>query len=490
MHSRGKNLEHRADAGSPAPLISLRSTGGVDNDLVNGSNVLSKLNAREVREQAGRALREKVGRAAHSFWKHPEGRQDPIATLQAADIDRIPELVPIRYGRMLQSPFAFYRGTAAIMAADLVATPSTGISVQACGDCHLANFGGFATPERNIIFDINDFDETLVGPWEWDVKRLATSFVLAARVNGHTESDARETAIACAHAYRKHLARYSKMHPIDVWYSHITAENLFDLAHERGRMKKRVKEANRQHGSEVEMLKITNVVGGKLRIHDMPPLIFHPKAASASEFDETVRETFRAYSASLSDERKTLLEWYELVDAAMKVVGVGSVGRHCWIVLLMSASNDPLFLQFKEAAPSCLEAYIGKSGFSHHGQRVVMGQRLIQPASDMFLGWVTASVSGRQYYVRQLRDVKIKPLVEQFDTELLLSYAEACGWALALAHARSGDPAAISGYLGSSDEFDEAIGKFSAFYADQTEKDFAALKTAVHRGRIPADLEN
>lgn len=472
-------------------MLGSRSRDDTGNlDVGHQSYALSKLSAREVREQAGRALRENVGRKAHSSWKQREGRPDPIATLQAADLGRIPELVPIRYGRMLQSPFAFYRGSAAIMAADLVATPATGISVQACGDCHLANFGGFATPERNTIFDINDFDETLVGPWEWDVKRLAASFVLAARVNGHSESDARQAAVACAHAYRKHIARYSKMHPIDVWYSRITAEDLFGLAHERGRMKKRVKEANRQHGSELELLKITNVVGGKLRIHDTPPLIFHPKAASASEFEETVRETFRAYSSSLSDERKTLLEWYELVDAAMKVVGVGSVGRHCWIVLLMSASNDPLFLQFKEAVPSALEAYVGKNVYSHHGQRIVMGQRLIQPASDMFLGWVTAPRSGRQYYVRQLRDVKIKPLVEYFDNDLLLSYAEACGWALALAHARSGDPAATSGYLGSSDEFDEAIGKFSTFYADQTEKDYSALKAAVHRGRLKADLEN
>ena len=443
------------------------------------------------RVEAGRSLRNRIPRANHGKWTASETRVDPIEILLAGDADRIPELVPIRYGRMLQSPFAFYRGSAGIMAADLNGTPNSGIIVQACGDCHLMNFGGFATPERNIIFDINDFDETLPAPWEWDVKRLATSFVLAARSIGLPAKAARDTAVACVRSYRKRVAEFAQMHPLDVWYARITGEDLVNMApaRERARIQKRITKAAQQGGSETDFPKITDMVGGRVRIRDTPPLIYHPDGSRGPEFEEQLKRIFQDYRATLSEDRRVLLDRYRLVDAAIKVVGVGSVGRRCWIVLLMSASNDPLFLQFKEAVPSVLEPYAGASVYAQHGQRVVVGQRLMQPASDLFLGWVTAELSGKQFYVRQLRDAKIKPLVETFDAELLLSYATACGWVLARAHARSGDAAAISGYLGSKDQLDEAMGDFSVSYADQAERDHAALKAAVRQGKVTAYSE-
>lgn len=443
------------------------------------------------RMKAGKALRDRVSRPQHRTWAPNGSRPDPLALLQAADADRIPELVPIRYGRMLQSPFAFYRGSAGIMAADLSTTPNTGMQVQACGDCHLMNFGGFATPERNILFDINDFDETLPAPWEWDIKRLATSFVLAARSIGLPARTARDTAIACVRSYRRHLATYAEMHPLDVWYARVTGDDLVSLApaRERGRIQKRIAKAAQQDGSETDFPKITDMVGGRIRIRDMPPLIYHPEGSRGPDFEEQLKRIFRDYRETLSEDRRVLLDRYHLVDAAIKVVGVGSVGRRCWVVLMMSSCNDPLFLQFKEAVTSVLEPYAGTSAYSQHGQRVVVGQRLMQPASDLFLGWVTAELSGKQFYVRQLRDAKIKPLVVTFDAELLLSYALACGWVLARAHAVAGNAAGISGYLGSNDQFDEALGDFSVSYADQAERDHAALKTAVRQGKVKAYLD-
>ena len=443
------------------------------------------------RVEAGKALRDRVPRAQHGKWTQSESRADPIDILLAADAERIPELVPIRYGRMLQSPFAFYRGSAGIMAADLSATPNTGIIVQACGDCHLMNFGGFATPERNILFDINDFDETLPAPWEWDIKRLATSFVLAARSIGLPAKTARDTAVACVRSYRRRLAEFSQMHPLDVWYARITGEDLVSMAppRERIRIQKRIAKAAQQDGSEIDFPKITDMVGGRVRIRDTPPLIYHPEGSRGPEFEEQLKRIFRDYRETLSEDRRVLLDRYHLVDAAIKVVGVGSVGRRCWIVLMMSSCNDPLFLQFKEAVPSVLEPYAGKSVYPQHGQRVVVGQRLMQPASDLFLGWVTAELSGKQFYARQLRDAKIKPLVETFDAELLLSYASACGWVLARAHAVAGNAAGISGYLGSNERFDETLGDFSVSYADQAERDHAALKAATRQGKVKAYLE-
>jgi uncharacterized protein (DUF2252 family) len=413
--------------------------------------------------------------------------------MAGGSLTSLKELVPIRYGRMLQSPFALYRGSAGIMASDLSRTPNTGLQVQACGDCHLMNFGGFATPERNIIFDINDFDETSPAPWEWDVKRLVASFVLAARSNGLSDSKGRDCAMAAARSYREHMREFSRMDPLRVWYANISAEDVIGLVPKswQKQVRKRIKKASDGSGSELDFPKLAGTVGGQTRITDQPPLIFHPELTRAPEAQAIIEQAFSTYRETLADDRRMLLDRYRLVDVAIKVVGVGSVGRRCWIALFMSESNDPLFLQVKEAAASVLEPYAGKSAYSHHGQRVVMGQRLMQPASDIFLGWLTG-VEGRQLYVRQLRDAKIKPLVETFDAEMLEIYAAMCGWVLARAHAKVSEiSATISGYLGSSsDEFDEAMGRFALAYADQAEHDYAALKAAVRKGKITVYQES
>ena len=442
---------------------------------------------------AGKALREKVPRTAHAEWKKGNRRTDPINILRAGDEGRLRELVPIRYGRMLQSPFAFYRGSAGVMAADLAKTPVTGLRVQACGDCHLVNFGGFATPERNIIFDINDFDETLPAPWEWDVKRLVASFILAARSLGLTDAQGRDAVVTATRSYRKTLREFTELNPLEVWYARVTAQDLLKTL-PKGRqafMQDRLDKALGRAGSEMDFPKLASMVGGHIGIRDTPPLIFHPEAAHAPEFRKLLDKVFMEYRETLPDDRRALLDQYRVVDAAIKVVGIGSVGRRCWITLLMSATNDPLFLQFKEAVPSVLEPYAGKSAYAHHGQRVVIGQRLMQPTSDVFLGWVTvAGPQGhKQFYVRQLRDAKIKPVVETMDSEILSIYAKACGRVLARAHAKTGDQATISGYLGSSDQFDEAMADFAVAYADQAERDYAALKAAVKNGKVKAFRE-
>jgi hypothetical protein len=335
------------------------------------------------------------------------------------------------------------------------------------------------------LFDINDFDETLPAPWEWDVKRLVASFVLATRANGLADKDGRTAAIACARSYRKRLREFTRVSPLDVWYARITAE---DVAAEvppatADRLRARVEKAMDGSSSEYDFPRLAEIVGGRTAIRDAAPLIFHPDAARTPAFEEVLNQIFTAYRETLADDRRVLLDRYRIVDAAIKVVGVGSVGRRCWIILLMSATNDPLFLQVKEATQSVLEPYAGKSAYAHHGQRVVMGQRLMQPASDLFLGWVTGP-GNRQFYFRQLRDAKIKPLVETFDEELMESYGKVCGWSLARAHARSADVRLIAGYLGKGDEFDEAMGDFALAYADQAERDHAALKAAVRKGSV------
>lgn len=435
---------------------------------------------------AGKRLRETVPRAAHGAWKKPADRADPVAMLQASDPERLPELLPVRYGRMLASPFTFYRGAAGIMAADLASTPATGLRVQACGDCHLLNFGGFATPERNIIFDINDFDETLPAPWEWDVKRLAASFVLAARANDLSDAQGRDAAEAAARSYRRRLAEYAQMSPLEVWYARINDDDIVSLLPDparRAMARKRIAKAVERSASSLDFPQLAGMVGGHFHIKDVPPLIFHPEDARAPDFIAQLEAALAAYRETLPDDRRVLIDHYRLVDAAIKVVGIGSVGRACWIALFMSPGNDPLFLQFKEACASVLEPYAGASVYPHHGQRVVIGQRLAQPASDVFLGWVTGP-RGRQFYVRQLRDAKIKPLIETFDAEMLEVFGKACGWALARSHAKAGDAWTISGYLGKSDTFDTAMGQFAVAYADQAEADHAALKAAVRTGRV------
>jgi uncharacterized protein (DUF2252 family) len=441
----------------------------------------------EERLAEGKALRDTVPREHHGEWKDGKGRPDPIAILNKSDAGRMKDLIPIRYGRMLESPFAFYRGAAAVMASDLVRTPTTGLKVQACGDCHLMNFGGFATPERNIIFDINDFDETSPAPWEWDVKRLVASIVLAGRSIGLSDKDSHDCAVSAARSYREHMHDFSQMDPLRVWYTNITADDFIGSLPKaiQSNIQKRIKKAAAGTGSEVDYPKLAGAVGGQIRITEQPPLIFHPEVSRAPDFETQLEQIFRQYRETLSEDRRMLLDRYRLIDAAIKVVGVGSVGRRCWIALLMSENNCPLFLQFKESVASVLEPYAGKSVYGHHGQRVVMGQRLMQPASDIFLGWVTAP-NSRQFYVRQLRDAKIKPMVETFDAEMLDVYAMACGWVLARAHSKVSEiSATISGYLGSSsDTFDQAMGKFGLAYADQAEHDYAALKAAIRKGKI------
>ena len=387
----------------------------------------------------------------------------------------------------MQSPFSFYRGSAAIMAADLAQMPTTGIRVQLSGDAHLSNFGGLATPERNVIFDINDFDETLPGPWEWDLKRLASSFVVAMRENNIGDDVARDVAVRCARNYRKAMHAFAAMNPLDLWYRRYDAKEFFAGVSDpvmQDRVRRRVEKISKRRGSDVVYPKLTQVVAGESAIKDVPPMIFHPEHSLAPKFRADAELILNNYRETLPDERKVLFDRYKFVDAAIKVVGVGSVGTRCWIVLLMSEQDEPLFLQLKEASASVLAPYAGKSVYSHGGQRVVVGMRLVQAASDVFLGW-TSGPHG-DFYVRQLRDVKIKPLVELFDLPMFSIFSKACGRNLARGHARSGDPRAVAAYLEKDPQFDEAIGKFSVAYADQAESDHAALRRAVKLGKVTA----
>ncbi len=441
----------------------------------------------------GKALRERCPRNAQAEWKPPAKRANPIDLLIENSQGRQEDLIPIRYGRMMANPFAFYRGAAAIMAYDLSHTPSTSLMVQACGDCHLLNFGGFATAERHIIFDINDFDETSIAPWEWDVKRLAASFVIAGRSNGFSAADCREAAWRVAQNYRAKLAEYSEKSVLEVWYDALDFVKIISNAPDKQTRRfylKKLEAAAEQSAHEKEFAKLAFAAGETPRIVDHPPLVFHGGEIGEKEFRARAEGSLAEYLTSLPPERRVLLDRYKLTDVAMKVVGVGSVGTFCGIALLMSGKGDPLFLQFKQARQSVLEPYAGASPFNHSGQRVVVGQRLMQAASDMFLGWYTGrgSNAGIQFYVRQLADAKIKPVVEIMKPQNLKGYAGLCGWALARAHARSGDAAVLTGYLGSSTAFEDAIADFSVAYADQNERDHAALVAAVRSGKVEARL--
>ncbi len=392
---------------------------------------------------------------------------------------------------MLRTPFTFYRGAALHMAADLAGTPANGLRVQASGDCHLLNFGAFATPERRVIFDLNDFDETLPAPWEWDVKRLAASFVLAGRENRFTPDRAREAAVACARAYREHMAEYGDMSTLDVWYARVDIEALLSTVSDlesKKRFQKRLAKARARSVLEHDYPQLVRTDGDSPTIRDDPPLIFHMKEHSGPGALDGLRSAFKSYRESLPDHRRVLLDRFQVHDLAMKVVGVGSVGTACGILLLMANGTDPLFLQVKEARPSVLEPFAGPSVYANRGQRIVMGSHLMQAASDLFLGW-TEGRNGRHFYVRQLRDVKIGAQVELFSQSTLLEYASVCGWALARAHARTGDPVVLSGYMGKSDTFDQAIADFSVGYADQSERDHGALMNAVRAGKLEVELE-
>jgi uncharacterized protein (DUF2252 family) len=450
---------------------------------------------RAERLAAGKALRTKDPRTSHGEWAAAPDRPDPISLLEENSRSRVKELVPIRYGRMSLSPFAFLRGSAVVMASDLSRTPDSGIKIQICGDAHLSNFGFYASPERNLVFDVNDFDETLPGPWEWDLKRLAASIVVAGRENGCTAQENHESVVNCMQTYRTMMQNMSSMQALPVWYLHLDMTEVLGLVKnkEREQLERQEKKATRSTSLGV-FPKMTEKVDGKYRIKDEPPLITHVgmdgETAQLDQHEvELVKKYFDAYMETLTDDCKLLLCKYYFVDIARKVVGVGSVGTRTWVMLLMTGGDgdDPLFLQLKEADASVLEPYWGKSAYANHAQRVVEGQRIMQHASDVFLGW-TRGVNA-DLYVRQLRDMKLSEDITTMTKKEFDQYANWCSMALARAHARSGDPALISGYLGSSNLFDQAIALFAEAYADQTERDHAALKTAIKQGRIKAEVD-
>ena len=436
--------------------------------------------------ERGRALRKSVPRRSHATWAPNHGR-DAVGAVIASNEGRVEDLVPIRIGRMLASPFAFLRGSAAVMAADLARTPVTGARVQLCGDAHLANFGIYASPERRLVFDLNDFDETHPGPWEWDVKRLAASFVVASRENGYPEATARDTARAVGAAYRAWIRRYAGERALMVWYSVIPIEAIIEQAERvrrRGGVRISIEEAQRKdHLAALGRLSETAADGSWL-IRHRPPLI--QRLADDDPGRIAVPEIYRAYVRSLAPERRVLVEKHRFLDVAFKVVGVGSVGTHCYVALFAGPTGGPLVLQVKEARQSVLAPYVKGARRGHQGERVVTGQRIMQAVSDSFLGW-TKGPSGTEYYVRQLHDMKYGFDVTAMRPEGVKLYAEVCAWALARAHARAGDPALIGGYLGPGDLFDEAIASFAVAYADQTERDHAALRAAVRAGRLPAE---
>jgi uncharacterized protein (DUF2252 family) len=445
---------------------------------------------RDVRKQQGKELRKSCPRSSHAEVKLGHAGRDPLALLDESNIDRVKTLVPIRFTRMLESPFAFFRGSAILQAHDLQKTPAAGITVQCCGDCHLMNFGGFATPERTLIFDINDLDETLPGPFEWDVKRLATSFVLAARWREFGKADARRAVLAAVAAYRKTQLAHAEMSVLDTWYSKITLEKILQEAANDPVMAKNIKKnvaKASENTSEHVFHKITTAAGGKPRIADQPPLLFHATSPH-EEIEPVVGRFFKDYRHSLPADRRVLFDRYRLADAAYKVVGVGSVGTRCFVVLFVDNQDDHLFLQVKEARKSVLEGRAGPSSFANQGERVVLGQHLLQSASDIFLGW-TRGADGRDFYVRQLRDMKLASTLPTYTPRFLAAYASLCGRTLARAHAKSADATTIAGYLGTNDSFDQAIVEYAVAYADQVEKDYEAFKHAVRAGRFPVETQ-
>ena len=447
---------------------------------------------RSERYEMGKQIRKKCPRSSHAKWKSPSNRPDPVDLIIESNNGRIPKLIPLRHGRMGMSPFTFYRGAALNMASDLSGTPVTGMNVQACGDAHLCNFGGFATPERNVIFSINDLDETLPAPWEWDIKRLAASFVVASRNNNLNDNIAREAVLECVRSYRENMMVFSEMRTMELWHYSLGPDQLIsrlkDPELKRRSIKRLEKERARSIAEEI-FPQIVKGSGNSTIIKDQLPSIFHWENHSPGEIVQVVIDAFDLYRTSLPPSFSHLLNRYELKDVVIKVVGVGSVGTACWVALLMTGDGDPLFIQAKEARRSVLEPYAGKSIYPNNGQRIVNGYRLMQPFSDPFLGWTVVAQGGRHYFFRQLRDIKISIKVETFGKSEMLSFADWCGQALALSHARSGDSAMLSGYMGSSDTFDQAIAAFSIAYADQNEKDQAAFKKAIKSGRIEAEYE-
>ena len=436
--------------------------------------------------QFGKALRKHTPRSAQARWRVHKGGRNLLTMLARSDVGRIPELVPLRYARMVESPFAFLRGSAAIMAFDLGQEASTGLRVQACGDCHLMNFGAFATPERNVIFDINDFDDTLPAPWEWDIKRLAASIMVAGRYRGFTDRQSSDAVLAAVRAYREKLAEYAQWPALQVWYAHIDAAPVIAIASSvKPTPTDDIPTEGRATTSSARLLpRLTDVVDGRRRIKDEPPLVFHPSRERA--FFRMFRNAILRYRQSLPAERRTLFNRYQVIDVAMKVVGVGSVGTVCAVALLQADVDDYLFLQIKQARRSVLEPYAGRSAYRDQGERVVVGQRMAQSASDMFLGWSKIGKPPLDLYFRQLRDMKITVKLDALQIDGFIDYVHYCGWGVARAHAKTGDASAITGYLGRSDVFDRSLARFACLYADQTEKDYSILLKAIKSGRIAA----
>ena len=454
------------------------------------------------RAARGKAARAEVPRDSHAAFEPPPDRPDPIGLLEQQAKTRVPELVPVRWGRMSVSPFTYFRGAALPMASDLAATPVSGLAVQACGDAHLSNFGIFGSAERRLVFDVNDFDETLPGPWEWDVKRLAASLEVAARGNGFSGKQRREIILAAVGRYRQAMRDFAGMTNLDVWYAHVDMDQL--RAQFESQLKARQRKVvdkglatARTRDSMQAVAKLTRIVDGRPRIISDPPLVvpideLMPADTDRATIEGQLRRLIAGYRRTLETDRRYLLEQFEFCDMARKVVGVGSVGTRCWIVLMLGRDDaDPLFLQVKEAETSVLSRFVGASKYTNQGQRVVAGQRLMQASSDIFLGWqrIEAGLDGqpRDFYVRQLRDWKFSVEIETMVPSGLRLYGALCGWTLARAHARSGDRIAIAAYLGGSDVFDRAVTQFAAAYADQNERDHQSLLDAVASGRIIAE---
>jgi uncharacterized protein (DUF2252 family) len=460
------------------------------------------------RRAQGKEARNWTPRSSHKGWTPAADRADPVGLLEEQNVTREPDLVPVRHGRMLVSPFTFYRGAAKIMAADLAATPTAGLDVQLCGDAHLSNFGVFASPERRLMFDANDFDETLPGPFEYDVKRMAASFTIASRNNGFAKADTRAATLASVTAYREAMAGFAQMGTMDVWYAHLDEDELMTAVRSAAKASKKkdakaAKRAEKTAGKNVEkahtrdslqaLAKLGELVSGQYRIVSQPPIVVPARdleatyGLSSDETEQVIREQFRTYRATLQHDRRHLLERFEVIDVARKVVGVGSVGTRAFIVLLQGRDqHDPLFLQVKEATASVLEGHLPQSRYRQHGERVVHGQRLMQAASDIYLGWTKGADVNRHFYWRQLRDMMGSAEVELMSPLGLTFYARTCGWTLARAHARSGDPIAIAEYLGTSDQFDQSIADFSERYADQNERDYQSFRGAIRSGRLEA----
>jgi uncharacterized protein (DUF2252 family) len=480
---------------------STRSKGSTERALATrsraaGSARNGKVPHFSVAERAarGKAARAEVPRSVHAEWLAPPGRRDPVDLLEEQAASRVPELVPIRYGRMLVSPFTFYRGAAYLMAADLARSPRTGLDVQLCGDAHLSNFGAFAAPDRRLVFDINDFDETLPGPFEWDLKRLVASFAVAGRDLAFPREQRRAVNLAVTRAYREAMEGLASMKTLDLWYSRVDAEALIAQFQSTASAKRRkVMEKNLAKTQAKDSLrafsKLTTIVDGQPRIISDPPLIVPIEdLADGGDIEAFARGVIRGYRRTLQGDRKDLLERFRYVHAARKVVGVGSVGTRAWIILLLGRNEeDPLFLQLKQAEASVLEPFLGKSRYGNHGQRVVEGQRLMQAASDIMLGWDRVTGPGGvkwDFYMRQLWDNKGSAIIDGMKPRELGAYAEICGQTLARAHARSGDSVTISAYLGKSDAMDQALADFAELYADRNELDYAELKGAVKTGRV------